>query len=135
MHLVHPSDTFDSKHYRDPSTHSQERRPKAMRLTLKLHPYPVRHALNTPLPHSLVQLRVNPDILSTHSLLCECDDGLDAGRCTLLEGLAVDALVQVNGVFASDDILKGRALLAAGLHYMTSWSASSLTECTMKFRV
>lgn len=75
----------------------------------------MRHALNTPLPNSLVQLRVDPDIGSAHSLLGEGDDGLDARGSTLLERCAVDALVEVDGVFTGDDVLEGRALLAAGL--------------------
>lgn len=75
----------------------------------------MRHALNTSLPHCLVQLRVNPNIGSAHSLLSEGNDGLDAAGRALLERLAVDVLVEVDSVLAGDDVLEGRARLAAGL--------------------
>lgn len=49
-------------------------------------------------PDSLVQARVNADVLSAHGLDSKGLDGLDGAGGTLLEGLAVDALVQVDGV-------------------------------------
>lgn len=42
-----------------------------------------------------------------HSLVCELLDLLDGPWCPLLELHAEDALVEVDGVLASDDILDG----------------------------
>jgi hypothetical protein len=54
-------------------------------LTLKLNPNPMRHALHTLRPKRLVQLGINPHVLSAHRLLRELDDGLDGVRCALFE--------------------------------------------------
>lgn len=81
-------------------------------LTLKLHTYPMRHALNTALPQRLVELGVNADVGGAHGLLRELDDALDGLGRPLLERGAVHTLVQVDGVFAGDDVLEGRARLA-----------------------
>lgn len=75
----------------------------------------MRHALDTTLPNSLVQLGVDPNVGSAHGFLRESNDSLDAGGCTLLESLAVDMFVEVDGVLAGHDILESRALLATGL--------------------
>jgi len=45
----------------------------------------------------------------------EIDHGFDSPRSTLFEGAAVYAFVEVDGVLAGNDILEGRASLAAGL--------------------
>ena len=81
--------------------------------TLKLHTYPVGDGLDALCPDSLVQLGVKTDVLGAHRLLGKVDDGLDGPGSALLEGAAVDALVEVDGVFAGHDILEGGARLAA----------------------
>ena len=73
------------------------------------------NALDTLRPDSLVELRVETDVVGAHRLLCEFDYGLDGMRSPLLEGAAMHTLVQVDGVFAGDDVLERRACLAAGL--------------------
>ena len=83
-----------------------------MRLTLKLDPYPVGHALDALRPESLVELGVDADVGRAHRLLRELDHGLDGMGGPLLERAAVDALVEVDGVFAGDDVLEGRMGLA-----------------------
>ena len=72
----------------------------------------MRHALNTPRPQSLVELRIEPNVGSAHGFLSEVDDRLYGPGGTLLEGAAVDALVEVDGVFTGDNILESRASLA-----------------------
>lgn len=64
-------------------------------------------------PESLVELGVEADVGGAHRLLGKVDDGLDGPGSALLEGAAVDALVEVDGVFAGHDILEGGARLAA----------------------
>ena len=81
--------------------------------TLKLHAYPVGDGLDALSPESLVELRVKADVGGAHRLLSELDDRLDGPGGTLLEGAAVDTLVEVDGVFAGHDILEGGARLAA----------------------
>lgn len=84
-------------------------------LTLKLDADPVRHALDALCPKRLVELGVKTDIGGAHGLLREVDDRLHGMGGTLLKRAAVDALVEVDGVFAGDDVLEGGASLAAGL--------------------
>ena len=81
--------------------------------TLKLHAYPVGDGLDALGPESLVELRVKANVGGAHRLLSELDDRLDGPGGTLLEGAAVDTLVEVDGVFAGHDILEGGARLAA----------------------
>jgi hypothetical protein len=81
-------------------------------LTLKLDPYSVWHALDAQCPDSLVELGVEADVLRAHRLLSEVNYRLDSMGGPLLEGAAVHTFVQVNGVFAGDNVLKGRACLA-----------------------
>ena len=69
--------------------------------------------LDTLRPELLVKLRVKADVGGAHRLLSELDDGLDGVRGALLEGAAVDALVEVDGVLAGHDILECGARLAA----------------------
>ena len=64
-------------------------------------------------PESLVELGVEADVGGAHRLLGKVNDGLDGPGSSLLEGAAVDALVEVDGVFAGHDILEGGARLAA----------------------
>ena len=73
------------------------------------------YRLDTLRPDSLVKLGVDSHIRSAHRLLCEVNDRLDSPWGTLFEGSAVHALVEVDGVLPGDDVLEGRALLAAGL--------------------
>ena len=63
-------------------------------------------------PERLVELGVEADVGGAHRLLRELDDGLDGVGGALLEGAAVDALVEVDGVLAGHDILERRARLA-----------------------
>jgi len=70
-------------------------------------------ALDAPSPDSLVKFGVQPHIGGAHRLSCKGDDGLDGVGCALLEGAAMDAFVEMDGVFAGHDILEGRASLAA----------------------
>ena len=81
--------------------------------TLKLHAYPVRNGLDALRPQRLVELGVKPNVRGAHRLLREVDDRLDGPGSPLLEGAAVDTLVEVDGVFAGHDILEGGARLAA----------------------
>ena len=64
-------------------------------------------------PELLVELRVQPDVGGAHRLLRELDDGLYGVGGALLEGAAVDALVEVDGVLAGHDVLERGARLAA----------------------
>ena len=64
-------------------------------------------------PKSLVELGVEADIGGAHRLLRKVDDGLDGVGGALLEGAAVDTLVEVDGVLAGHDILERGARLAA----------------------
>ena len=80
--------------------------------TLKLHAYPVGDGLDTLRPQRLVELGVKADVRGAHRLLRKVDDGLDGPGSTLLEGAAVNTLVEMDGVFARHDILEGRARLA-----------------------
>ena len=70
------------------------------------------HALDALGPDRLVELGVEADVGGAHGLLGELDYGLDGMGGPLLERTAVHALVQVDGVFAGDDVLEGRARLA-----------------------
>ena len=80
--------------------------------TLKLYAYPVGDRLDALRPERLVELGVEADVLGAHGLLGELDDRLYGMGGTLLEGAAVDALVEVDGVLAGHDILERRARLA-----------------------
>ena len=66
----------------------------------------MRYVLNPLGPQRLVQLRVKSHILRAHGLLGELHDGLDSPRRALLERAAVHAFVQVDGVFAGDDVFE-----------------------------
>ncbi len=80
--------------------------------TLKLDAYPVGDGLDALCPESLVEFGVETDVRGAHRLVREVNDGLDGPGGALLEGAAVDALVEVDGVFAGHDILERGALLA-----------------------
>lgn len=75
----------------------------------------MRNRFNSLCPNSLVELRVETDICGSHSLLSEIDDGFHSPGSTLFERTAMYTFVKVDGIFAGDDVLKGRASLAAGL--------------------
>ena len=81
--------------------------------TLKLYAYPVGNRLDALRPECLVELGVEADVRGAHRLLRKVNDGLDGVGGTLLEGAAVNTLVEVDGVFAGHDILEGGARLAA----------------------
>lgn len=99
--------------YKYPTKVSADIHPsKTVILTLKLYTYPMRHALDAALPQRLVELGVDADVGGAHGLLRELDDALDGLGRPLLERGAVHTLVQVDGVFAGDDVLEGRARLA-----------------------
>ena len=89
-----------------------------MKRTLELNSYSVGNRLDTTGPQRLVEFGVEPDIGGAHCLLGELYNGLDGMGGTLLEGAAVDTLVEVDGVFAGHDILEGGARLAALLLQM-----------------
>ena len=72
----------------------------------------MRHILNPLGPQRLIQLGVQSDVVGAHGLLRELDDALDGPGRALLEGAAVDALVQVDGVFARYDVFEGGAFCA-----------------------
>ena len=75
----------------------------------------MRNILNTLRPQRLIQLRVNSNIFSTHSLLRKQNNLFDSVRRTMFESTTVYALVHMDGVFARDDVLEGGALFARGL--------------------
>ena len=70
----------------------------------------MRYTLNTLGPQRLVELRVETYITRTHRFLCKLDDTLHCPWCTLLEAAAVHELVQMDGVFACDDVSERGAL-------------------------
>ena len=84
-----------------------------LKRTLELNSYSVGNRLDTTGPQRLVEFGVEPDIGGAHCLLGELYNGLDGMGGTLLEGAAVDALVEVDGVLAGHDILECGARLAA----------------------
>ena len=96
-----------------PNTTAKQKEGEKRTRTLKLHAYPVGDGLDALRPERLVELGVEADVGGAHRLLSELDDRLDGPGGTLLEGAAVDTLVEVDGVFAGHDILEGGARLAA----------------------
>jgi len=93
--------------------------------SLELNPQPVGNGLDTLRPDSLVEFGVEPHIGGPHCLLGEVDHGFDGPGGTLFEGAAVHALVKVNGVLPGNDILEGRASLAACLFFGCSSTPTS----------
>lgn len=88
----------------------------------------VRHILDTMSPHNLVQRRLHTHILGAHHLLGKGTDGLDGGGGALLEGLAVDVFVEVDGGLTGDDVGDGGALGAfvgghVGYELVDGWMA------------
>lgn len=75
------------------------------------HTHAVRHIPHSFGPHGLVEACVDADIRSAHLLHCELADLLQGARSSPLEGDAVDALVDVDGVFAGHHFIDGRAAL------------------------
>lgn len=98
-----------------PEIQSAASRLESNKLTLEFNPNPMRHRLDALRPHRLVQLGVDADVGGAHRLAGKVDDGLDSPGCALLEGAAVNALVQVDRVLARYDVLESRASLTAGL--------------------
>jgi hypothetical protein len=74
-------------------------------LTLKLYAYSVRNRLNSLCPNSLVELGVETNVGCAHRLLSEGDNRFHGPRGTLFEGAAMHAFVEVDSVFAGDDVL------------------------------
>lgn len=72
----------------------------------------VRNVLDALAPDGGVQVDVQQDLLGTHLLARKLLDGLDGGRGTVLEALAVDLGVQVDCVLPGDDVGEGRTGLA-----------------------
>lgn len=70
----------------------------------------MRDALDSLVPHLLVELRVEPNLFCPHVLLSERDDGLDCPWCSLLERPAVHVFVEMDGVFTGHDVLQRRSL-------------------------
>lgn len=79
------------------------------------HTQAVWNTLDSRFPDLLVQLGVEADVLGAHGLLSESADLLDSPGGPLLESYAMDALVEVDGVFAGDDISDGASLGLASL--------------------
>jgi len=75
--------------------------------TFELEPHPMGDTLDSLRPHRLVQLGVKTDIRSAHRLAREFQNGLDGPRSAFFERAAVHEFVQVDGVFARDDVLEG----------------------------
>ena len=73
----------------------------------------MRHRLDALRPKCLVEFGVEANICRAHRLLRKVDDRLDGPGSALLEGAAVNTLVEVDGVFAGHDILEGGARLAS----------------------
>ena len=73
----------------------------------------MRNGLDTPRPDSLVEFRIQSDVGCAHCFSCEFDDGFDSMGCTLLKRATVNTLMEVDGVFAGDDVFEGRASLAS----------------------
>lgn len=71
------------------------------------HTQSIWNALDAGLPDLLVQLGVETDVASAHRYRGELLDLLDRAGCSLLELDAVDSLVQVDGVFAGDNVGDG----------------------------
>jgi len=63
-------------------------------------------------PDVLVQLDIYADVFGAHLLEGKATDSLDSFGSSELSALAVDALVDVDGVLAGNDLLDGRALFA-----------------------
>ena len=61
----------------------------------------------------LVEPGVDPDVVGAHLLLGKLLDFLDGAGGAVLEADAVQALVQVDGVFAGHHLAHGGALLLA----------------------
>lgn len=62
---------------------------------------------NSALPDGLIQARVDTNIVGSHGLLGELSDCVNCFWCPVLESDAMNALVQVDGVFAGYDVLDG----------------------------
>lgn len=70
-------------------------------LAAQPHPDALRHVTHTGRPQSLVELCVHAHVLGEHGLGGELLHLADSARGTLLEGLPVEELVQVDGVLPS----------------------------------
>jgi len=76
-------------------------------------------ALDTLGPKVLIQAGVDADILRSHLLLGEIADRLDSSGSAPLGADSKDALVHVDGVLASDDLID--RTLALLLRLLRSW--------------
>jgi len=74
--------------------------------TLESDSYSVRNGLDALSPECLVEFGVKSNVLCSHFLLCECDDGFYSPWSTFLEGTTMNALVKMDGVLAGDNILQ-----------------------------
>lgn len=99
---------------------------------LKLDPQPMGDGLDALGPDGLVEFGVESDVGGAHGLLGKVDDGLDGPGSALFEGAAVDALVEVDGVFAGHDILERRASLAACLWFWMSLDGRSIVSVRVR---
>lgn len=81
-------------------------------LTVKTDTDAVGNILDTLGPDSLVKLRVDTDVLGAHLLQDEGLNGLDGGGGALLERLAMDVFVEVDGALTADN-LRGDAALGS----------------------
>lgn len=79
----------------------------------------MRDALDTLMPHLLVQFRIDPNIFSAHMFLSESNDRFDGPWSTLLERATMDVFVQVDGVLPGYNVLES-ATGFGGLYYQGS---------------
>ena len=78
--------------------------------TFKFHSQTMRNCLYTLSPHRLVEFRIEANIRCTHGLLSERDDGFDCPWSTFFKGTTVHALMEMNCVLASNDVLERRTI-------------------------
>ena len=80
----------------------------------------IRHVSDSLCPHSLVQLGVDSNVWRLHLLFSEFLDGFYGSRGAPFESHAMDVLVKVDGVLASDHFFQRRAffLIAISRHLL-----------------
>jgi hypothetical protein len=83
----------------------------------------VRDVAYTTSPQLFVQRRINANVFGTHVLGSKCFNGLDSLGSARLEGTAMDVLVEMDGVFTSDNVSQSGPLLGSVLDHdrMDGW--------------
>jgi len=86
------------------------------------HAHPERNVPDALGPHVFVEACVDANVGRSHLLLSKLSNLFDSSRRPLLEPNAVNALVNVDGVFTSRDLIGHRLLLATlllcGRHFI-----------------